>query len=784
MKFRINYRLFYVFFMAVTLALVVIIANAQETDPSINLTTTVQSNTQVSLSWQQLATGSFESPVNLTWFYIPPEDESKLPTISDNFDHFVLTKNFEDDRDYLQNEGYTVLQYTKFDAIDDPCFQALKPTGTTCNCGSNPLNNQVAWEPNDVCYIRDNHPDWFLRDALGNIMYASQGNKDEVIMDPGNQGWRDFWLNRLIPEQEAGWDGIFIDNMATTFTRHGAAPTDLQKYTTQQWREAVTGFLKYAHDNYFAAANKDMFANLSVYWKEDDTYYQFLQYLDGTMDEHWAVPGNDTSTYSELSWEDRLLRVQQTLSLGKQMMLVSRGERWNGARQRFALASYLLIAEDDAYFRYSRQSDYRSIWLYDNYDVALGNPLGSYYQDGNTWRRDFDNGQVSVTPSTNNASITVTGLTVQVQRAFGANGAYTTIHNAPPNSASYTDSNIQGGGEYCYRLKVTEGDGSFRYSNVSCKTVDGNGSSAANSPVGTLSMGTGNPTYSWHPASGATSYYLYIGTDSGQEMVYIEVKASDYCNSTECAIDPTELNSAFYLPNGDYIIYINPVTNGHMGDWDGPVSFTLNADQPSRPKGLTVSVNQGRPSVEWPDDSDSSWYQIWVGSPNYKVTQHYDWYEKDSSICNNGDCRLVLNTHPTNGNYVLFMRSWGSGGFSDWSDPYSLNINFDAPSGIETLTATNISSDSPKFRWRGESGATWYQLWVGTLTPNVTTAYMGWHSALDATCEQGGGTCLVQPENINLQTNKTYVWYVRAWGPGGYSTGSEGGWYRGPDLNR
>ncbi len=785
MKTRINRKLLYILVLAAILTIVVVASQAQETGTPTDLNTTVVSKTEISLSWTPLSSSSFESPVQLSWFYIPHDDDSKLSTISNNFDQFVLTKNFEDERDYLQDNGHTVLQYTKLDGIHDPCFQADDPSGTTCNCNRNPLRNQAAWQPGDICFIRDNHPEWFLRDANGNLIYSSQGNQDVIIMDPGQQGYREFWLERLRVEQIGGWDGIFIDNMATTFTRHGAGEISLQNYTPQQWRDATTSFLKYIRESYFAGANKKIFANLSVYWNENNTYFQYLQYLDGTMDEHWAVRGNDTDTYTQLSWEDRILRAEETLKLGKEMMFVSRGTQGNNSRQRFSLASYLLVAEDDAYFRYTRQGNYGSIWLYDNYDSALGNPSGSYYRQGNTWLRDFENGRVSVTPSTNSSEITVNGGTLQVQRANGTNGSFSTLATISASRGSYSDDSIQGGGEYCYRLKITNTDGT-QYSNVSCKTAEGNGSSAANSPVGTINTGMGNPLYSWQPTSGVSAYYLYVATSSGQQVIYLEVKASEYCNASGCSIDPTTINSGYYLANGDYVIYISPVSsNGLPGQWSGPSFFSLNADAPAEIRGLTVSSNQGRPSVEWPDDENAAWYQFWVGSPNYRSTEHFEWYKKDNSMCSNGDCRLVLNTHPTNGNYVLFMRSWGAGGFSEWAGPFTLNLNFDAPSAIEPLTPTNTAgtaSGSRTFRWRGAPGATWYEVWVGTLSPNVTTAYLGWKSALDAGCEQAG-VCELQPGSLTLQSGKTYEWYVRAWGPGGYSTGGEGGWYKGANIS-
>lgn len=360
---------------------------------------------QLMLSSVASANSDFSSPVQLSWFYKPPKDGSSMSYLANNFDFYVLTKNDESQRDYLQDQGYLVMQYTRLDVVHDPCFQADDPQGTTCNCSKKPLSNQVAWFSDDICYIRDNHRDWFLRDKNGNLIYSIQGNQDEIIMDPGRKGWRDFWLSRIQSTQATGWDGVFLDNMGTTFTRHGGDPVDLRDYTRQEWRNTVADYLRYVRRGYFEGAGKKMFSNLSVYWNEDDTYFQFLQYLDGTMDEHWAVLGNDAGVYSQLSWERRILRADATLAQGKEMILVSRGARSDSHRRNFAMASYLLVDRGNSYFRYSRQGDYDKVWLYDDYDIPLGNPVGTYYKSGSNWVRNFENGRVSVNPSAYTYSI-------------------------------------------------------------------------------------------------------------------------------------------------------------------------------------------------------------------------------------------------------------------------------------------------------------------------------------------------------------------------------------------
>jgi hypothetical protein len=352
---------------------------------------------------QQSSNGRcFTDPVRTTWFYKPP---ANLPMnmVADHFNIFVLTRDDEAFLPYTLGKG-DVMQYIKFDAVSDACFQALKPQGTPCDCGVKPRANQVGWKPSDICQIRDNHPDWFLRDVNGNLLYWNEF----VMIDPGNEGWRQFWLSRIedYQAQYPLWNGVFMDNMSTRFGLHGDDFIELQKYPTEEsYQDAVVGFVETMQANYFKPMNKLMYANLSVRWGHFEPFVRYMNALDGSMDEFWAYPRE--GTYSVLSWEARLLRAQKALEMGKSMMLVSQGEQTDLNRQLFGLASYLLVAGDNIYFRYTSDAEYENAWLYENYRSRLGAPLGYYTRAGNTWTRQFTNGAVVVNPETLTASITL-----------------------------------------------------------------------------------------------------------------------------------------------------------------------------------------------------------------------------------------------------------------------------------------------------------------------------------------------------------------------------------------
>jgi hypothetical protein len=98
---------------------------------------------------------------------------------------------------------------------------------------------------------------------------------------------------------------------------------------------------------------------------------------------------------------------EQVQEMRKTIILVTQGNQGNADQQQFTYASYLLINQGLAYFRYAGSTHYREIWLYPNYELELGQPLGPRYWDGIVWRRDFEHGAVMVNPVTHESEISV-----------------------------------------------------------------------------------------------------------------------------------------------------------------------------------------------------------------------------------------------------------------------------------------------------------------------------------------------------------------------------------------
>ncbi len=306
--------------------------------------------------------------VNLAFFYKPPTN-SDAATVANNFSSIVLTGGDEAFRDQLKANG------------------------------------------GDFCSISDSHPDWFLLDTNGQRILASPGS-DTYRMDPGNPGWRNFFVTRVLEWQEKnGWSGLFLDNLEASLSDIQRNGYTLAKYPDDaSYQAAVIAFLQYLNVNYSRPYNRPVIANI-IARRDEASWFSYIQYLDGAMQERWAVDWSLSIYVSETKWKSDMVLAEKTQSQGKYIILRAPGNTTDADRQKFAFASYLLISNGKAAFRYS-DGNYREVWLYNNYQVDIGTPLGPRYQSGSLWRRDFTKGSVTVDPVNHTSTISTSASPV------------------------------------------------------------------------------------------------------------------------------------------------------------------------------------------------------------------------------------------------------------------------------------------------------------------------------------------------------------------------------------
>lgn len=391
-RFRLAIGLFVVVIAILVVILIVQRQPSSESTPSpTSIPVTVAATAISSTSSPEDTTENAFEDIQLAWFYKPPEKES-LPILAENYDIFVLTHKDEGQRDALKSLGVKspIFVYLQLVEIRDPG-----------SCTEGPQGNQVAYEAGDFCEISENHPDWFLLDQNGQRIVIGGTN----YMDPGNAEYRAFWLERAKALQEQfDWDGVFIDNVEVSLNKLENTGITPAKYPDDaSYQDAIEGFLKYLYESHFEPNNQPVLANI-ISVDDWEVWLRYLQYLDGAMIEAFAVDWSN-GYRSPTDWKEQISAAEQALAQRKKLILVSQSGVARPKHQLFSLASYLLVADNNAYFRYADSDNYREISLYENYALDLGTALGPRYKDGTFWRRDFTNGTVLVDPKTNSAEI-------------------------------------------------------------------------------------------------------------------------------------------------------------------------------------------------------------------------------------------------------------------------------------------------------------------------------------------------------------------------------------------
>ena len=208
-------------------------------------------------------------------------------------------------------------------------------------------------------------------------------NHEEIYaMDPRNEQWIelivDFYKNVLEQPQH---DGIIVDMVTEKSWCKDTISDEYWIIATKN----IMGKVKELNVN-----NKLIIFNSGRNLSEIDEY---SDYFDGYVMENFI--GNQiNSTYLEgLKEADSgyiIIYAMDTDDSGTQDM------------NKMRLGLTLSLLNDNTYFTYDfGPRDHGQAWWYEEYNVDLGQPLGEYFQKGNAYMREFENGIVISSPENN-----------------------------------------------------------------------------------------------------------------------------------------------------------------------------------------------------------------------------------------------------------------------------------------------------------------------------------------------------------------------------------------------
>jgi hypothetical protein len=362
------------------------------------------------------ADAATSAPAQYAMFYHPPREGASIQSMSTEAKAVIFTNGDESYLSQMRGYGFTgpALEYLMANETSGPASLV----NSSSSCGPYLFYpNNLAGLAGDFCTMLHPVESNFLHNSKGQRLYSTQSWRDGsgehtvylYLMNPSAPGWQAYVASHL-PKLMAGspYTGVFLDNvdlapsrgqrleansdgMVEEYSSTSAYQASMERYLT-----AIRAALPY---------DVKLWANMTEGQSTANNWDPYLPHLDGVMDEAFAAGWSGFN--DPTSWLVQVERMEEVLRQGKSFLGVAQGSQANTQMQQFGLASYLLAADDNAYFRYSNYAHYYEAWLYPNYASKLGAPLGARYQNGSgVWQREFACGSVTVNTSTHEATIT------------------------------------------------------------------------------------------------------------------------------------------------------------------------------------------------------------------------------------------------------------------------------------------------------------------------------------------------------------------------------------------
>jgi len=184
-------------------------------------------------------------------------------------------------------------------------------------------------------------------------------------------------------------------------------------------------------------------------------------------------------------------------------------------------------------------------------------------------------------------------------------------------------------------------------------------------------------TFIWNHNPSMNWYGIYVGQEGAAGKLEW-FPAAEICTSSQCTAD---MHLAI-LNNGAYQFWVagyNPTTNA-IGPWGAARNFNVQIDSPGIPQNIKHIVNESTPTLTWENDPNAGYYQVYIGTSDFKTTWYLQWLKNDSTLCPSSQCSLTPDYAFFDGDYVAYIQAWSPGGFNlgdanQWSQPYNFNMD-------------------------------------------------------------------------------------------------------------
>jgi len=253
----------------------------------------------------------------------------------------------------------------------------------------------------------NSHDDWFLKNTSGSYLNFYPGTRLINVTSDWKTVLPQFMTTTILKAHPAAWDGVFYDNCFNDISwidnkvdidLNGQA--DNWHTTDAAWSAGMTTIMK---------QTRSLNPQALIICNSNGKYYN---YINGRLIEAFPSSFDGNWTGSMQKYFD-VMNTAKAPTMVVVNTVTNSSASTNYQLMRYNLTSTLL---GNGFASFDQSVDFHhSLWWYDEYDVALGNPLGGPYNVATNqgsdhmaegvWRRNFQRGIVFVNSSSDTKTI-------------------------------------------------------------------------------------------------------------------------------------------------------------------------------------------------------------------------------------------------------------------------------------------------------------------------------------------------------------------------------------------
>lgn len=227
-----------------------------------------------------------------------------------------------------------------------------------------------------------------------------------------------------------------------------------------------------------------------------------------------------------------------------------------------------------------------------------------------------------------------------------------------------------------------------------CEEQGGTNPPTMVSPAPGATLTSSTVTFYWAAASGATSYQIWAGTSAGAHDLGVVATTDLSATLTNLPIDGRTLYVKLCALIGD---------TWHYNDYTYTAATIPVATISSPVPGSTLAG--GTVTFNWTSAAAATSYQVWVGSTPGAY---------DLGLASTTGVSATINNLPINGANVFVRLYTLTGGTWRFSDAQYTAATMPIAAITSPAPGSTLTGGTATFTWTAATGATSYQVWVGT----------------------------------------------------------------------